>query len=77
MATYFVEYSLSTDNKLHCFFGRLGDEVPDEKAREIIRSGLHKAFGDSVFDIEINRQTEVVRPNHSVKQLTLDREEES
>lgn len=75
MATYFVEWDLSADNKRHCFFGRTS-EMPDEKAREIITSGLRKAYGKSVTNIEITRQTDGVRPNSSVKQLSLDIEEE-
>ena len=77
MPTYFVEYSIVGDHRRHCFFGNIKDDTSEENANEMIKTGLSKAYGESVTDIEITKQTDDVRPNHSVRKITLsDFEEE-
>lgn len=77
MPTYFVEYSIVGDHRRRCFFGKTAESKSDDQAKEIIINGLKKAYGESVTDIEITKQNDDVRPNPSVRKITLsDFEEE-
>jgi uncharacterized protein HemY len=56
MATYFVEYLLSTDHRNRAFFGKVPDDKSEDKAKKMITEALKKAYGESVLIVAIARQ---------------------
>ena len=74
MATYFIEYLVSTDHKTHAFFGSAPDEKSDDDVKKIIIDGLKKAYGESLLDVEITKQATSKKRKIDWQQKKLDEE---
>ena len=74
MATYFIEYLLSSDHKTRAFFGSASDEKSDDDVKKMIIDGLKKAYGESLLDVEITKQATSKKRKIDWQQKKLDEE---